>query len=269
MKRQTVLSLGLTASLLLQSNAWLIAADPAPAQTTPAAGAVVPSRDVLIEVSVDTLEIKEINASQIGVLWGDNSSSVTNQFGFFERTIPSLFRVGSFDRNLLAAKLDALVRNNQARVLANPTLLTKPGFEANFLVGGEVPYPTVGQGGSVGVEFKKYGVALKILPQITPRNTIEAQINIGVSSIDDSVAKQIGLISVPGLSSREASSKVDVKDGETIVMAGIKQSRRSKTVTKVPLLGSIPLLGFLFRNTKEENEQTSLVVFVTFRMIKN
>src|SRR5262249_39614320 len=137
------------------------------------------------------------------------------------------------------------------------------------LVGGEVAYPTpapVGQ--APGVEFKKFGVSLKILPQITPRNTIEAQINVGVSNIDQTLGTTVSGVSVPGLSAREAVSKVEVNDGETVVLAGIKQSRRSKVVTKVPFFGSIPLIGLLFRHKDEEVTQTSLVFFVTFRLVK-
>ena len=72
----------------------------------------------------------------------------------------------------------------------------------------------------------------------------------------------------PGLSAREAATKVEVKDGETVVLAGIKQSRRTKITTKVPILGSIPLLGLLFRHKEEDVTQTSLVFFVTFRLVK-
>jgi pilus assembly protein CpaC len=136
------------------------------------------------------------------------------------------------------------------------------------VVGGEIPYPTVGQGGVGGVEFKKYGVILKILPQITPRQTIDAQINVSVSNPDPSVTTVVNGTSVPGLASREAGSKVEVNDGETVVMAGIKQSNRSKVVSRVPILGYIPLLGLLFRSTQENVTQTSLVIFVTFRMVK-
>jgi pilus assembly protein CpaC len=233
-------------------------------------------RAPLIEVSVDALEISESNSNALGFLWGQigqTQSGVTaldpNHVNFIESAVPAIFDVGKFNRTQLMTQFHALVTNNQIRILANPTLLTKSGFEATFLVGGEIPYPTpapVGQ--APGVEFKKYGVALKILPQITPRNTIDAQINVGVSNPDSSVAIAIGGVNVPGLSAREAVSKVEVNDGETVVMAGIKQSRRSKVVTKVPFLGSIPLLGLLFRHKDEEVTQTSLVFFVTFRLVK-
>ncbi len=182
--------------------------------------------------------------------------------------MPTIFDAGTFTRSALFAQLQALIGNNQARILANPDLLTKSGFEANFLVGGEIPYPTIGQGGVGGVEFKKYGVNLKILPQATVRQTIEAQINVSVTNPDSAVAIVLNGTSVPGLSSREASSKVEVRDGETVVLAGIKQSSRTKVTTRVPILGSIPLLGLLFRSTNETVSQTSLVFFVTFRLIK-
>ncbi len=227
------------------------------------------TREPLIEVSVDSLEISENNANVLGVLWGDAVNPTGNEINFIERTIPALFNVGQFDRAKIAGKISALIRNNQVRILANPTLLTKSGFEANFLVGGEIPYPQVGQGGVTGVDYKKYGVSLKILPQLTNRQTIDAQINVNVSNPDPSVAITIQGTSVPGLASREAGTKVEVKDGETVVIAGIKQSRRQKIITRVPILGYIPILGLLFRHKDEQTTQTSLVVFVTFRLIKS
>jgi type II secretory pathway component GspD/PulD (secretin) len=245
---------------------------------TSAASAGPSARAPLIEVSVDALEITETNSNVLGILWGQQGPVTNgipafdpNRLNFLETSpMPVIFDANKFNRGLLFGQLQAQIQNNQLRILANPTLMTKSGFEATFLVGGEIPYPTpapVGQ--APGVDFKKYGVALKILPQITPRSTIEAQINVGVSNPDPSVAISIGGTTVPGLSAREAISKVEVNDGETVVLAGIKQSRRSKVVTKVPILGSIPLLGLLFRHKDEEVTQTSLVFFVTFRLVKS
>jgi pilus assembly protein CpaC len=235
----------------------------------PPAPVVVPTREPLIEVSVDSLEISENNSNIMGILWGDSTNPTGNQINFIESAVPALFSIGKLNRNQIAGRLDAMIQNNQVRILANPTLLTKSGFEANFLVGGEIPYPQVGQGGVAGVEYKKYGVGLKILPVLTPRQTIDAQINVSVTSPDPSVAITVNGTSVPGLSAREAGTKVEVKDGETVVMAGIKQSRKQKTIVRVPVLGYIPLLGLLFRHKDEETIQTSLVLFVTFRLVKS
>jgi len=254
--------------------------DPAPKNAPePPATAAPPStsneRVPMVEVSVDALEISESNTDILGFLWGQIGqvqNGVTlldaNHVNFIESAVPAIFDVGKLNRTQLMSQFQALITNNQVRVLANPTLLTKSGFEATFLVGGEIPYPTPGQLGQIGVEFKKYGVALKILPQITPRATIDAQISVGVSNPDTSVAIQISGVTVPGLSAREAGTKVEVKDGETVVLAGIKQSRRTKIITKIPILGSIPLLGLLFRHKEEDLTQTSLVFFVTFRLVK-
>jgi len=267
------------AALLTWSNVSY-AVDPA----APPAAPGTPDDSVrtpMIEVSVDSLEISETNSKQIGINWGqiakvDQQTGERtfnfNRLNFLEtgeRYVSGIFKIGDFNRAALAAQLQALEQNNQLRVLANPTLLTKSGFEATFLVGGEIPYPTpapVGQ--APGVEFKKYGVILKILPNLTSRGTIEAQINVGVSNPDDSVAVTIEGTRVPGLAAREASSKVEISDGETVVLSGIKQSRRSKIMTRVPILGYIPILGLLFRSKEERVEQISLVQFVTFRLIK-
>jgi Flp pilus assembly secretin CpaC len=238
---------------------------PPPASAAP----LPPLKEPLIEVSVDSLEISENNTSLLGLLWGQEGDPTGFKVNFLERSIPSLFNVGQLDRSRIAGQLEAMIRNNQVRILANPTLLTKSGFEANFLVGGEIPYPQVGQGGVSGVDYKKYGVSLKILPQLTPRQTIEAQINVSVSNPDPSVAITLLGATIPGMSTREAGTKVEVRDGETVVLAGIKQSRRQKIVTRVPVLGYIPILGLLFRHKDEQTTQTSLVLFVTFHLVKN
>jgi len=277
-----ILAVSLVLAFVIQDYPLIAADDTADKPDTAASNQPVvahPSgtKEPMIEVSVDTLEISETNNKNIGVTWGQSGGTVqttgqsildANHLNFTETSVPTVFGAGKFTRSTLFAQLQALIQNNQARVLANPTLLTKSGFEANFVVGGEIPYPTVGQGGVGGVEFKKYGVILKILPQITPRQTVEAQINVSVTNPDPSVAIVLNGTSVPGLSSREAGSKVEVNDGETVVLAGIKQSSRSKGISRVPVLGYIPVLGLLFRSTTETVTQTSLVMFVTFRMVK-
>jgi len=242
-----------------------LADSPAPATPPPSS----PLKEPLIEVSVDSLEISENNTKDVGIRWLLDPNSGEPTLNFAEGVIPGIFKIGELERiTPITARLKMLVQNGQARILANPTLVTKSSFEATFSVGGEIPYPTVGQGGVGGVEFKKYGVLLKILPTITPRRTIDAQINMTVSNPDESNSKTIQGVVVPAIASRDAGSKVEVTDGETVVLAGIKQSRREKTVYKVPVLGSIPLLGMLFRSTREITTQNSLVIFVTFRLLK-
>jgi len=249
----------------------------AAAGAPPAAAHASGAREPMIEVSVDVLEISETNNKNIGINWGQSGGSNqstgqplfdANHLNIIETSVPSIFSAGKMSRLPFMGQLQALIANNQARILANPTLLTKSGFEATFLVGGEAPYPTIGQGGVGGVEFKKFGVQLKILPMITPRQTIEATITTAVSSIDTSLTIPVNGTSVPGLASREANSKVEIADGDTVVLAGIKQSSRTKIVNRVPILGYIPLLGLLFRFTSESTVQNSVVFFVTFRLIK-
>src|SRR5262245_27800588 len=114
------LRVGLSVVLLLQSM---------PAQSAPADDAPKPSKETLIEVSVDSLEISENNSNVLGFLWGQEGAPTSYQINFVEKSIPSLFNVGQFDRAKIAGRLDAMIRNNQVRILANPTLLTKSGFE--------------------------------------------------------------------------------------------------------------------------------------------
>jgi pilus assembly protein CpaC len=173
-------------------------------------------------------------------------------------TLPSALNILSGVNMGLAAQLNLLEQKGTASVLAEPQLSARSGFKASFLAGGEFPYSVASQQG-VTILFKQYGIKLDIEPKIGRDGVIRAVIESEVSSIDPSVTTAAG----PALLTRRTKTEFNTHDGETIVLSGLLQRNISSDIDKVPLLGSLPVLGPLFRSKRYQNKETELVVFVT------
>lgn len=251
-----------------------------PFAEAPPASAAAPASSVgqypaIIEVSVDAIEIKSTLQNSQGVTWTDSFNfteglRASNYVNLTAGVAPSIFSVNSMERpTAITATLRALIKNNQARILANPKLATESNSQASFLVGGEIPVPVVSPQG-VSIEWKTYGINLRVKPQVVDKDNkkISAMIDVSVSDLDYANSVKLQGYDVPALLNRSASSKVTVDDGGTVVIAGLKQTRKEKTEQRVPILGSIPLLGWFFRGTTEQDMETSMVVFVTFKVLK-
>ena len=195
--------------------------------------------------------------------------SVVDSFGIISRT----FRAFGGDFNVT---LDALERKGAITTLAEPTLIALSGETASFLAGGEFPIPvvqsgsggTAGGGTSISVEFKPFGVSLAFTPTVLADGVINMVVQPEVSSIDTSASVSIGNLTIPGLQTRRAKTVLELRDGESFAMAGLIRKDFSDTIRQVPLLGSIPIIGSLFRSTGFQNEQTELVIIVTPRLVR-
>lgn len=163
----------------------------------------------------------------------------------------------------LRAALDA----GEGRLLAQPKLLCASGQSAEFLAGGEVPLPLV-TSTSVGVDYKPYGIALRIEPVADRDGNIRTVIEAEVSELDRTVAVAVGPEnSVPGFRNRKVKTSVTVKSGETIVLSGVFSRDQQKNIAKVPVLGHIPIVGELFKQRAIDDVERELVVFVTPRLV--
>ncbi|MGQ0709919.1 MAG: pilus assembly protein N-terminal domain-containing protein [Rhodoferax sp.] len=158
----------------------------------------------------------------------------------------------------LGAQLNVLDQTGKASVLAEPQLSARSGSKASFLAGGEFPYSVATVSG-VTIMFKPYGIKLEVEPKVDRNGVIRASIDAEVSKIDASISTSAG----PALLTRKTRTEFNVRDGETIVLAGLIKRDASNNVDKVPLLGDIPVLGALFRSKRFQNDETELVVFVT------
>ena len=159
--------------------------------------------------------------------------------------------------------VQALEARGLARSLAEPNLVALSGQTSSFLAGGEFPVPVAGDNDSVSVEFKKFGVGLDFTPTVAPNGLIHLNIKPEVSEIDYSAAVTINGITIPGLKVRRSDSTLELRDGQSFVIAGLLTNSRSVSNNRVPWLGSVPVLGNLFRSTAYKRSETDLVIIVT------
>lgn len=163
----------------------------------------------------------------------------------------------------IGSRINLLTNSGQAWELANPQLSARSGGTANFLVGGRIPIPVATAFGQTSVQFEEYGIKLEISPVVNSDNQISASVYTEVSKIDPNVS--IG--GVPGFTSRETETEINVLDGETIVISGLVDLEGSDGISGIPGLSRIPILGRLFRSDEFRSGRTDLVVFVTPRVV--
>ncbi|TFG60439.1 MAG: type II and III secretion system protein family protein [Deltaproteobacteria bacterium] len=171
-----------------------------------------------------------------------------------------------------AVFMRALDDKGGVKLLAEPNLVVANGAEGKFLVGGE--FPVVISTGSTGtssfsVVYKEYGVRLGFQPKISPNGEIYLHVAQEVSELDFVNAVVLSGFRIPALKTRKAESGLQLADGQTFVLAGLLDNKVSKQVSKIPLLGDIPILGALFRSTRYTNNETELMVMITPKLVRS
>ena len=162
--------------------------------------------------------------------------------------------------------LRALKSKGDFKDLAEPSLLTLPGKEASFLAGGEFPYPTIQGGGgnnAVTITFKEFGIRLTFTPTIMRNGNIRLKVAPEVSALDFANALTFQGFVVPALLTRRAETEVELQDGQHLSIAGLIDNSMISNVTKIPILGDLPILGFFFRSKSARERRTELLVIVT------
>jgi len=168
----------------------------------------------------------------------------------------------------VAAFIQALRNEGAFRSLAEPNLLAFPGEEASFLAGGEFPFPSVtGAAQATSIEFKEFGIRLNFTPEITNSGAIRLQVAPEVSQLDFGRGLVIAGFAVPSLLTRRAQTVVELQEGQTFAIAGLMDNQMSETVSKIPLLGDIPIIGAFFRSREVRDSQTELLVLVTPHLV--
>lgn len=204
-----------------------------------------------------------------GNLRDSNIGDVGPNFSFSDAVNLFVAKPGAFPR--FAGFIRALADKGALRILAEPNLVVANGGEGKFLAGGEFPvvYSTAGAAGNaVSVVYKEFGVRLNFKPKIAPNGEITLKLSQEVSELDFTNAVVLTGFRIPALRSRKAESEVQLADGQTFALAGLIDSKISKQVTKLPLLGDIPILGTLFRSTRYQNNETELMVLVTPKIVR-
>jgi len=181
--------------------------------------------------------------------------------------VNSLFRFDTGDVTWTGL-MDALNEDGLLKILAEPTLITLSGQSANFLAGGEFPVPVPQGLGTVAIEYKPFGVGLIFEPTVLSKDKIGIQVTPEVSELDFSTAAVIEGFVTPGITTRRASTTVELGDGQSFAIAGLLRDSVLTDVQKFPLLGDIPILGTLFQSKSFIKRKTELVIVVTPHLVK-
>jgi pilus assembly protein CpaC len=209
-------------------------------------------KKALLLYDLKIIEISRGESEQLGIRWPD-AIPVKGTFAVGTGNAGT-FVVGSdFD-----ARLNILMANGKARILSNPRLACESGGEAQFLAGGEIPIVIITPETRT-VEWKTYGIILKIHPTMTEGGKIRTQVNAEVSAVDHGS----GTSDVPGFLTRRVSTLFSTPPGETVMLSGLVKSEMAKDVAKVPLLGEIPVIGELFKSRSFRENRTELAIFIT------
>ena len=171
-------------------------------------------------------------------------------------------------RHNVNALIDALQTQGLVKTLAEPSLTAISGETASFLAGGEFPVPVPQDGGVITVTFKKFGVGLSFTPTIIGRGRISLKVRPEVSQLSNAGAIQIQGINVPSLTTRRASTTVELASGQSFAIAGLLQNNYTKDISKVPGIGDVPILGKLFTSESYRRDETELVIIVTPYVVK-
>lgn len=251
----------------------------------------IPIRQVLIESRMVT--VKDDVSEDLGIRWGVTdqqgdkgaSGSLEGAGDIANGTIPSLdnrlnvnlpaavtnptsiaFHVAKLaDGTILDLELSALEQENKGEIIASPRITTSNQKSAYIEQGVEIPYVQSTSSGATSVTFKKAVLSLRVTPQITPDNRVILDLEI----TQDSQGKTVDTPTGPAVAidTQRIGTQVLVDNGETIVLGGIYQQNLISRVSKVPILGDIPLVGFLFRNSTDKNERQELLIFVTPKIV--
>ena len=195
-----------------------------------------------------------------GAFLPEGGAAATRGFAVAPRIHP--FATSASMVSSLSSMIDLMVQNGDAAVLAEPRLSTRSGGKARFVAGGELPIPMLNANGAASVDFKEYGVRFEVEPVVNAQGIISASLHTEVSSIDDEVTVR----GVPGLRKQSSNTDVNLRPGETLVIAGMVRNEMSGAITKIPGLGDLPILGHLFRSKRFRQRESEMVVLITPRL---
>ncbi|MGB1234679.1 MAG: type II and III secretion system protein family protein [Planktomarina sp.] len=185
-----------------------------------------------------------------------NNANSTGQFRV-------AFGGGSLQLGLI---IDALENKGVVRTLAEPNLIALSGQEAKFLAGGEYPIPVAGDSGTT-IQYRQFGIELNFTPEVIDTGSIRLSLDTAVSSLDSANGITANGFSVSAFRKREASTTVEMRDGESFAIAGLVQDDFQDLKGQVPWLGDIPILGTLFRSAEYQRAQSELVIIVTPHLV--
>lgn len=196
-------------------------------------------------------------------------SGVSNAFSlaFNSAACVGAVAVGTGGCDLISG-LNVLQADGYAKVLAEPSLIAQSGQDASFLAGGEIPIPVPSGNGTIGIEYKKFGVGLSFTPTILSNKTIALRVSPEVSDLDFSRGTSIQGVLVPAILTRRASTTVELGENQSFVIGGLISRNIIANASKVPWLSEIPILGAFFKGNTYSREDKELLIIVTPRFVK-
>lgn len=203
-----------------------------------------------VNVKITLVEINKTYSDSLGIDW-----SAATQIGDF---VLNQFK---FDASSLVSTIHALGNESLARVLAEPNLSVLSGETADFLVGGEVPVITRSQNGTE-VTYKEFGIKMYVAAKVESSQKVRLTLGQEVSLVNGEV------LSIPILKSRKARTTIELADGESFVLGGLLNETERESLSKVPFIGDVPILGALFRNTSSTRERTELIMVATVNLVR-
>ncbi|MGB8151671.1 MAG: hypothetical protein WCE97_10815, partial [Candidatus Cybelea sp.] len=230
--------------------------------------------DSLIDIKVYVLEVDKTATSNLGIqLYGaqpvegqPTPNLIPPSIPFFESIRPPGLAgtIGPFYRTItLAPTLNLLMQEGHAKVLSSPDLVTSPGAKATFLVGGSIPVVTSTGLGAINVTYQPYGVQLNVTPTVRGNGSVEAVIAPEISALDYANAVIVSGFTIPALTISQLTTDVITRPGESILMGGLVSRIEKRTISKIPILAEIPILGKLFTSTSYQNQQSDVVFVMT------
>ena len=231
------------------------------------------ARPSQIRLEAQVIEISSSNKRELGIQYGTYTGSSDSKIDA-EGTIYAgedwntrgwggwLVRHSS----TINAALNALITQGKARILSRPNISTLSGEKARILIGGSIPIPT-NNDGSISIEWKEYGVKLDIEPVADQMNKITSKVHAEVSRLDYANGITQNGFHIPALATREAEAVIHVSNGMSMVIGGLLNSEDGKSVSKIPLLGNIPILGEFFKHTSRTRDKRELIIIITPHLI--
>lgn len=189
---------------------------------------------------------------------GENFKNSRGSFGWLGNHISNM-----------NASLQALVTEGKARILSRPSITTMSGQKANILIGGRIPIPTSAGDGQIAIDWREYGIKLNIEPVVDAENKITSKVHAEVSTLDYGHSVTENDFSIPAIASREADAVINVRSGMTMAIGGLLNSQDGKTVTKIPILGDIPIIGQFFRHTQKTRDNRELLILITPTLVSD
>jgi pilus assembly protein CpaC len=234
--------------------------------------------------SVDRNKTRDLGINLFSTGFGNTVAGVTTgQFspptvtqGQGANTISSDLNLFAFFPGLdLGATIEAMEQKGLVQILSQPNVLAEDGKQGSILAGGEYPYPIVqgtsggGSGPTVTIMFKEYGVRLIFLPRITPQGTIDLQVITEVSSLDFANAITLSGFVVPAIAERRVKTEVELQRGQSFAIGGLLDNRTTETLSKIPYISNIPILGKFFQSIAKTKTNSELIVIVTPQIVES